>query len=156
VVGLVGGDVAFVAVGFVCGGVESARVPVHVRDVAAGEWLELLVMVSSSPKRVTVEAAAADLISSGCAVRGVGKFDSLLEPVGTSVLFGHASPNSIPLRVVDHILPTVVNDWAAVTDRFGTFHPGRVATVQEKQVGSTFARCPIFPSVRVFIGFVHS
>jgi len=113
-------------------------------------------MVSSSLKRVTVWAAAADLISAWCAVRGVWEFDALLEPVGTSVLFGHASPNSVPLRVVDHILPTLVDHWAAATDGFGTFHPRCVATVEEEQVGSAFARCPIFPNVRVLIGFVHS
>jgi hypothetical protein len=124
--------------------------------VAGGEWLELLVVVSSSPKRVTVWAAAADCVSARCAVWSVGEFDSLLEPVGTSVLFGHASPNSVPFWVVDHIFATLVDYWAATTDGFGTFHPGRVATVQEKQVGSAFACCPIFPNVRVVVGFVHS
>ena len=43
--GLAGDPVAFVAVGFVCGPVRSARLLVHVWDVAAGERLELLVMV---------------------------------------------------------------------------------------------------------------
>jgi hypothetical protein len=113
-------------------------------------------MVSSSLKRVTFWAAAADLISAWCAVRSVGEFDALFEPVGTSVLFGHASPNSVPLRVVDHILSTLVDDWAAATDGFCTFHPGCVATVEEEQVGSAFARCQVFPNVRVLIGFVHS
>ena len=44
-VGLAGSHAAFLAVGFVCNPVESARIPVHVRDVAVGEWLQLLVMV---------------------------------------------------------------------------------------------------------------
>ena len=53
-VGLAGDPVSFVAVGFVCGPVRSAMVSFHVWDVAAGEWLELLVMVSSSLSPVTV------------------------------------------------------------------------------------------------------
>ena len=53
-VGLVGGDGAFVAVGHLRHRLESAGVPVHVCDVASGEWLELLVVVSSSPEPVTV------------------------------------------------------------------------------------------------------
>jgi hypothetical protein len=157
-VGLVGGDVAFVAVGFVCGGVGSARVSVHVWDVAASEWLELLVMVSSSSEHVTVEAATADRISSGCAVWSVWEFDALFEPVGASVFFCHASPDSIPFGVVGDIFPALVDDWAAVTDGFGTFHLGGVATVEEEQVGSAFASCPVFPSVEEvgMVGLVHS
>jgi hypothetical protein len=157
-VGLVGGDVAFVAVGFVCGGVGSAWLSVHVCHVADSEWLELLVMVSSSSEHVTVEAATADRISSGCAVWSVWKFDALFEPVGASVFFGHASPDSIPFGVVGDIFPALVDDWAAVTDGFGTFHLGGVATVEEKQVGSAFASCPVFPSVEEvgMVGFVHS
>jgi hypothetical protein len=68
-----------------------------------------------------------------------------------SVFFGHASPDSVALRVVDHIFPTVVDDWAAATDGFGTLHSRGVATVEEEQVGSAFASCPIFPSVRMFV-----
>jgi predicted DNA repair protein MutK len=45
VVGLVGGDVAFVAVDVLRLGVRPTRLLVHVWDVAAGERLELLVMV---------------------------------------------------------------------------------------------------------------
>jgi hypothetical protein len=153
---LVGGDVAFVALGRLRHGFQSARLSVHVCHVADSEWLELLVMVSSSSEHVTVEAATADRISSGCAVWSVGKFDALFEPVGASVFFGHASPNSVPFGVVGDIFPALVDDWAAVTDRFGTFHLTVVATVEEEQVGSAFARCPVFPSVRVFVCFVHS
>ena len=155
---MVGGDVAFVAVGFVCGSVGSARLSVHVCHVADSEWLELLVMVSSSSEHVTVEAATADRISSGCAVWSVWKFDALFEPIGTSVLFGHASPDSIPFGVVGDVLATLVDDWAAVTDGFCTFHLGGVATVEEEQVGSAFASCPVFPSVEQvgMVGFVHS
>jgi hypothetical protein len=47
-VGLVVDPVAFVAVGFVCGPVRSARVSFHVWNVAAGERLELLVMVAEA------------------------------------------------------------------------------------------------------------
>ena len=47
-VGLAGDPVSFVAVGFVCGPVRSARVSFHVRDVADGERLELLVMVAET------------------------------------------------------------------------------------------------------------
>ena len=53
-VGLVGGDVAFVAVGRLRHRQQPARLSVHVCDVAASEWLELLVVVSSSPEPVTV------------------------------------------------------------------------------------------------------
>jgi hypothetical protein len=80
-------------------------------------------------------------------VWGVGEFDSLFEPVGASVFFGHASPNSIPLGVVDDVLATVVDDWAGVTDRFRPVHLGGIATVHEEQVGSAFARCPVCPNV---------
>jgi hypothetical protein len=92
-------------------------------------------------------------------VWGVWEFDALFEPVGTSVFFGHASPNSIPLGVVDDVLATVVDDWAAVTDRFGPVHLGGVATVHEEQVGAAFARCPVCPGVEevdVLVGLVHS
>jgi hypothetical protein len=82
----------------------------------------------------------------------------LFEPVGASVLFGHASPDSIPFGVVGDIFPALVDDWAAVTDGFGTFHLSGVATVEEEQVGSAFASCPVFPSVEEvgMVGFVHS
>jgi hypothetical protein len=80
-------------------------------------------------------------------VWGVGEFDSLFEPVGASVFFGHASPNSISLGVVDDVLATVVDDWAGVTDRFRPVHLGGIATVHEEQVGSAFARCPVCPNV---------
>ncbi len=47
-VGLAGRHAAFVAVGFVCGAVRSARVSVYVWNVAAGERLEQLAVVSSA------------------------------------------------------------------------------------------------------------
>jgi hypothetical protein len=47
-VGLVGGDVAFVAVDVLRPAIRPTGVPVHVWDVAAGERLELLVMVSEA------------------------------------------------------------------------------------------------------------
>jgi hypothetical protein len=80
-------------------------------------------------------------------VWGVGEFDSLFKPIGASVFFGHASPNPIPLGVVDHILPTLVDDWAGFADGFGPVHLGGVATVDEEQVGSAFARCSVGPGV---------
>jgi hypothetical protein len=92
-------------------------------------------------------------------VWSVGEFDALFEPVGASVFFGHASPDSIPLGVVDDVLATVVDDWAAVTDRFGPVHLGGVATVDEEQVGSAFARCSVCPGVEevgVLTGLIHS
>jgi hypothetical protein len=92
-------------------------------------------------------------------VWGVREFDSLFEPVSTSVFFRHASPDPIPFRVVDDVLATVVDDWAAVTDRFGPVHLGGVATVHEEQVGAAFARCPVCPGVEevdVLVGLVHS
>jgi hypothetical protein len=155
---LVGGDVAFVALGHLRHRLQPTGVSVHVCHVADSEWLELLVLVSSSSEHVTVEAAAADRISSGCAVWSVWKFDALFEPVGASVFFGHASPDPIPFGVVGDIFPALVDDWAAVTDRFGTFHLGRVATVKEKQVSSAFASCPVFPSVEQvgMVGLIHS
>jgi hypothetical protein len=92
-------------------------------------------------------------------VWGVGEFDSLFEPVGASVFFGHASPNSVSLGVVDDVLPTVVDDWAGVADGFGPVHLGGVATVDEEQFGSAFARCSVCPGVEevgVLLGLVHS
>jgi hypothetical protein len=92
-------------------------------------------------------------------VWSVGKFDSLFEPIGTSVLFGHASPNSISLGVVDDVLATVVDDWAGFANGFGPVHLGGVATVDEEQVGAAFARCPVGPGVKevgVLLGLVHS
>jgi hypothetical protein len=92
-------------------------------------------------------------------VWGVGKFDSLFEPIGASVFFGHASPDSISLGVVDDVLATVVDDWAGVADRFRPVHLGGVATVHKEQVGSTFARCSVGPNVEevgVLLGLVHS
>jgi hypothetical protein len=92
-------------------------------------------------------------------VWGVGEFDALFEPVGASVFFGHASPNSIPFGVVDDVLATVVDDWAGFADGFGPVHLGGVATVDEEQVGSAFARCPVGPNVKevgVLVGLVHS
>jgi hypothetical protein len=80
-------------------------------------------------------------------VWGVREFDSLFEPVGTSVFFRHASPDSISFGVVDDVLATVVDDWAGFADRFGPVHLGGVATVDEEQVGSAFARCPVGPNV---------
>jgi hypothetical protein len=92
-------------------------------------------------------------------VWGVWEFDALFEPVGTSVFFGHASPDSIPFRVVDDVLATVVDDWAGFADGFGPVHLGGVATVHEEEVGSAFARCPVCPGVElvgVLVGLVHS
>jgi hypothetical protein len=89
----------------------------------------------------------------------VREFDSLFEPVGASVFFGHASPDSISLGVVDDVLATVVDHWAGVTDRFRPVHLGGVATVHEEQVGAAFARCPVCPGVDevdVLVGLIHS
>jgi hypothetical protein len=80
-------------------------------------------------------------------VWSVGEFDSLFEPIGASVFFGHASPNSISLGVVGDVFATVVDDWAGFADGFGSVHLGGVATVDEEQVGSAFARCPVGPNV---------
>ncbi len=107
---MVGGDVAFVAVGRLRHRLKPTRLSVYVCHVAGCEWLELLVMVSSSSEDVTVEAATADRISSGCAVWSVWKFDALFEPVGASVFFGHASPDSIPFGVVGDVLATLVDN----------------------------------------------
>jgi hypothetical protein len=92
-------------------------------------------------------------------VWSVRKFDSLFEPIGTSVFFGHASPNPVSLGVVDDVLATLLDHWAGVTDRFRPVHLGGVATVHEKQVCSAFARCPVGPNVKevgVLLGLVHS
>ena len=89
----------------------------------------------------------------------VREFDSLFEPVGTSVFFCHASPDPIPLGVVDDVLATLLDDWAGVTDRFRPVHLGRVATVHEEQIGAAFARCPVCPGVEevdVMVGLIHS
>jgi hypothetical protein len=80
-------------------------------------------------------------------VWSVGEFDSLFEPVGTSVFFGHASPDSISLGVVDDVLATLLDHWAGFANGFGPVHLGGVATVHKKQVGSAFARCPVCPNV---------
>jgi hypothetical protein len=80
-------------------------------------------------------------------VWGVGKFDSLFEPIGASVFFGHASPNPVSLGVVGDVFATVVNDWAGFANGFCPVHLGGVATVHEEQVGSAFARCPVGPNV---------
>jgi hypothetical protein len=80
-------------------------------------------------------------------VWGVGEFDSLFEPIGASVFFGHASPDSISFGVVDDVLATVVDHWAGFADSFGPVHLGGVSTVHEEQVGSAFARCPVCPNV---------
>jgi hypothetical protein len=80
-------------------------------------------------------------------VWGVGEFDSLFEPVGASVFFGHASPDSVPFRVVDDVFATVVDDWAGFANGFCPVHLGGVATVDKEQVGSAFARCPVCPNV---------
>jgi hypothetical protein len=92
-------------------------------------------------------------------VWSVGEFDALFEPVGTSVLFGHASPDSIPFRVVDDVLATLFDHWAGFADGFCPVHLGGVATVDEEQVGSAFARCSVCPGVEevgVLVGLVHS
>jgi hypothetical protein len=92
-------------------------------------------------------------------VWSVWEFDALFEPVGTSVFFGHASPNSVPLGVVDDVLSTVVDDWAGFTNGFRPVHFGCVATIHKEQVGSAFARCSVCPGVEevdVLIGLVHS
>lgn len=78
---------------------------------------------------------------------GVGEFDSLFEPVGASVFFGHASPDSVSLGVVGDVFATVVDDWAGFADGFCPVHLGGVATVNEEQVGAAFARCPVGPNV---------
>jgi hypothetical protein len=92
-------------------------------------------------------------------VWGVGEFDALFEPIGASVFFGHASPDSISLGVVDDVLATVVDDWAGFTNGFRPVHFGCVATVHKEQVGSAFARCSVGPNVEevgVLLGFLHS
>jgi hypothetical protein len=80
-------------------------------------------------------------------VWGVGEFDSLFEPVGASVFFGHASPDSISLGVVDDVLATLLDHWAGFADGFCSVHLGGVATVHEEQVCSAFARCSVCPNV---------
>jgi hypothetical protein len=80
-------------------------------------------------------------------VWGVGEFDSLFKPVGTSVLFGHASPDSVSFGVVDDVLAALLDHWAGFADRFGPVHLGGVATVDEEQVCSAFARCSVCPNV---------
>jgi hypothetical protein len=80
-------------------------------------------------------------------VWGVGEFDSLFEPVGASVFFGHASPNPVSLGVVGDVFATVVDDWAGFADGFGSVHLGGIATIHEEQVGAAFARCPVGPNV---------
>jgi hypothetical protein len=80
-------------------------------------------------------------------VWSVGEFDSLFEPVGASVFFCHASPDSISLGVVDDVFATLVDDWAGFAYGFCPVHLGRVATIHKEQVGSAFARCPVGPNV---------
>lgn len=83
----------------------------------------------------------------------------MFEPVGASVFFGHASPDSVAFRVVDDIFATLVDDWAGVADGFCLVHLGGVATVHEEQIGAAFARCLVCPGVEfvgVLLGLVHS
>jgi hypothetical protein len=92
-------------------------------------------------------------------VWSVREFDASFEPVGTSVLFRHASPDSVPFRVESDIFPALLDHWAGVTNGFCPFHLRSVATVEEEQVGSAFARCSVCPGVEevgVLVGLVHS
>ena len=90
---------------------------------------------------------------------GRWEFDALLDSVEASVFFGHACPDSEAFWVVGDVVATVADDWAGLTYGFCFVHSGCVATVDEEQVCSAFARCPVCPYVEdvgMFFGVVHS
>jgi hypothetical protein len=79
-------------------------------------------------------------------VLGGWEFDAVVESVLAPVFFGHASPDSETLWMVENIVSAGFEDGAGFADCFGMVHSGCVATVDEEQMSFAFTGglfCPV-------------
>lgn len=74
----------------------------------------------------------------------------MIESVLAPVFFGHASPDSETLRMVENIVSTRLEDRTGFADCLGMVHVGCVATVHEEQMGFAFAGGLFGPVVEGF------
>ena len=70
----------------------------------------------------------------------------MVESVLAPVFFGHASPDSETLWMVENIVSAWLEDSTVFADCFGMVHSGCVAPVHKEEVGFAFAGglfCPV-------------
>ena len=84
---------------------------------------------------------------------GCWEFDAEFEAVMASVFFGHATPYSESLRMVENVGAAFFEDRTVLADCFGPVHCVCVASSYEEQFGFSFAGgvfCPVAECAGVF------